>query len=83
MQGMYRLKYTCMNLCIHDGATCLDFIKMACFEKTNIIDFHLKTLKLAEAEDNSESHSGLEVEYESLNEQDFSETEHDSYVSPY
>ena len=43
-------------------------------------DFHSKKLKLVEAEDDSESHSDLEVEDESLDEQDFSETERDSFL---
>ena len=48
---------------------------MACPKKTKqltLLDFHSKKLKLAEAEDDSESHSDLEVEDESLGEQDFS-----------
>ena len=51
---------------------------MACPKKTKqltLLDFHLKKLKLTEAEDDSESHSDLEVEDEGLDEQDFSETE--------
>ena len=56
---------------------------MACPKKTKqltLLDFHSKKLKLAEAEDDSESHSDLEVEDESLDEQDFSETESDSFL---
>ena len=56
---------------------------MACPKKTKqltLLHFHSKKLKLAEAEDDSKSHSDLEVEDESLDEQDFSETESDSFL---
>ena len=59
------------------------FVKMACPEKTTqltLLDFNSKKLKLAESEDDSESHLDLEVKDESLDEQDFSETECDSFL---
>ena len=59
---------------------------MACSEKAKQLTFtwvtwqSLEEIKLAEVEDYSEqSHSDIEVEDESLDEQDFSETEHDSF----
>ena len=60
---------------------------MACPKKAKqltILDYQSKKLKMAEAEDHdsesemSESH--LELEDESLDEQDFSETERDSFL---
>ena len=39
-----------------NGTICLDFVKMACPEKTEqptLIDFHSKKLNLAEVEDDS------------------------------
>ena len=63
-----------------NSTTCLDFVKMDSPEKTNqltLLNFHSKKLKQAEAE---ESHSDLEVEDESSDEQDLSETERDSFL---
>ena len=65
-----------------NSVTCLDFIKMACPVKTKLLTllaFYSK--KLTQVEDNTESHSDLEVEGVSLDEQDLSETECDSIVT--
>ena len=47
-----------------NGTMCLDFIKMACPEKTKqltLLDFHSNKVKLAEAENDLESHLDLKV----------------------
>ena len=47
-----------------NGTMYLDFIKMACPKKTKqltLLDFHSNKVKLAEAEDDLESHLDLKV----------------------
>jgi len=52
-------------------------------KQLTLLDYQSKKLKMTEAEDHesemSESHSNIELEDESLDEQDFSETERDSF----
>ena len=74
---MYLNGITCWNV-----TACFYFVKMACPEKTKVtkqltlLDFRSKKLKLAE----DDSDSDQEVEDESLDEQDLSETERDSFL---
>ena len=62
----------CLFMLVFKQRHMFGFDQMACTIKTEpltLLDFHSKKLKLVKVEDNTESHSDLEVEGESLDEQ--------------
>ena len=52
------------------------------YKQLTLLNLHSKILKLAEVKGYAESHSDLEAEDKSLDEQNFSETEPDSFLPP-